>query len=297
MTLANSLSAGGLRCARYSRALLATLLSGLLLAGCAANTQTMVDLNDPEEQRVEPFQVFDNLYYVGAKWVSAWLLETSEGLILFDALYDDLTDITIDGIRKLGKDPNDVRYVIVTHAHFDHIGGARRFQDEFGSIVGMTEEDWQISEGEPIYRAYPKPKRHLAFGDRNTLTLGDTTLTFFKTPGHTTGVLSTLFDVRDGNRIHSAFMFGGVGLNFSGVERTQMYLDSVNRIKTIPGIAVNIPNHAESGEVFERNALLQQRQPGDPHPFVDADGFQAWLDELLVAAEAKMVEEKAAAGE
>jgi glyoxylase-like metal-dependent hydrolase (beta-lactamase superfamily II) len=123
-----------------------------------ANAQELSGQDNPEVQRVEPFQVFDNLYYVGAKWVAAWLLETDQGLILFDSLYGDLTDLVIDGIRELGFDPDDVRYIIITHAHYDHIGGARRFQEEFGSVVMMTEADWQMTEEDVFgYVSWSRP--------------------------------------------------------------------------------------------------------------------------------------------
>jgi len=281
---------------KYRPGLIAIVFS--LLSSVVSAQQTLSPQDDPALQRVEPFQVFDNLYYVGAKWVSAWLLETSQGLILFDTLYDGLVDNVIDSIRELGFDPDDIRYVVVTHAHFDHIGGAKRIQEEFGAVVLMTDEDWDIAEGEPIYRPYPKPLRPpFAIGDGDTLNLGEAQLSFYKTPGHTTGVLSTVFTVRDNGLPQTAFMFGGVGLNFSGVERTQMYIDSVKRIMTIPNISVNIPNHEGSGDVFARYQQLQQRQSGDDHSFVDPDGFDAWLDELLLNAEAKLVQEQAAAGQ
>ena len=120
-----------------------------------------VSQDDIEGQRVEPFQVFDNLYYVGSRSVSAWLLVSDQGLILFDSLYGDLTELAVEGIRKLGFDPDDVRYLIVSHAHYDHVGGARRFQDEFGAVVMMTEEDWNMTAEPPIYSEYPKPNRHI----------------------------------------------------------------------------------------------------------------------------------------
>lgn len=275
------------------------LALGLLLSLClnSVAAQELSENDDPEIQRVAPFQVFDNLYYVGAKWASAWLLETDQGLILFDTLYDDLTDFVIDGIRELGFDPNDIRYVVVTHAHYDHIGGAKRMQDEFGAVVLMTAEDWAMVEEEPVYREYPKPMRHLTVTDNGTVNLGRTGLRFVKTPGHTTGVASTRFTVYDDGFPFQAFMFGGVGLNFEGVERTEMYINSVKRLQQMDDIEVNIPNHASSGDVFERYELLKERQEGQPHPFIDPEGYSAWLDELLVAAEAKLVEEKAAAGQ
>ena len=255
--------------------------------------QEISQLDDPKFQRVEPFQVFDNLYYVGAKWVSAWVLETDQGLILFDSLYGELTDIAIDGIRDLGMDPNDIRYLIVIHAHFDHIGGARRIQDEFGAVVLMTDEDWQMTDEPAIYREYPKPIRHLTATHGGTLNLGREKLTFMKTPGHTTGVLSTSFTVYDNGYPHAAVMFGGAGLNFYGVERTQMYLDSIAFLQSLEGVEVNIPNHKDSGEVFERLEKLVLRGKDAPHPFVDPEGWTKWLDELLAAAEEKMADEQA----
>ncbi len=280
-----------------NRGLLLGLGFFLCLSLGSVSAQELSENDDPEFQRVAPFQVFDNLYYVGAKWVSAWLLETDQGLILFDTLYGDLTDLVIDGIRELGFDPNDIRYVVVTHAHYDHIGGAKRMQDEFGAVVLMTQEDWQMVEEDPIYREYPKPRRHLNVTDNGTVNLGRTGLRFVKTPGHTVGVASTRFTVYDDGFPFQAFMFGGVGLNFSGVERTEMYINSVKRLQQMTDIEVNIPNHAASGEVFERYELLKERQEGQPHPFIDPEGYYAWLDGLLLAAEAKLAEEQAAAGQ
>lgn len=278
---------------RFARSILPFFL--LLLLSTAAHGQDDSDRDDPEAQYVEPFQVFDNLYYVGARWVSSWLLVTDQGLIVFDALYGDLTDMVIDNIRALGFDPNDIRYLIVSHAHYDHVGGARRFQQEFAAVTMMTEEDWQMTTEPAVYRDYPTPVRHLTASNGSTLNLGRTRLRFMTTPGHTPGVLSTLFTVYDNGYPHSAFMFGGVGLNFSGVERTELYIDSVNRIQAIPGIEVNIPNHPQSGDVFERHARLLEREEGEPHPFVDPEGWSSWLETLLVDAEEKLAEERAAA--
>lgn len=267
-----------------------------LLLTSQLSAQELSTNDDPAVQRVEPFQVFDNLYYVGARWVAAWLLETEEGLILFDTLYGDLTDLVIENIRKLGKDPDDIRYVIVSHAHYDHIGGAKRMQEEFGAVVMMAEQDWQMVDQPHEFREFPKPMRHLSVSHNSTLNLGRARLNFYHTPGHTPGVISTQFTVYDAGYPHTALMFGGVGLNFSGVERTETYISTVKNLQTLPGIEVNIPNHPESGDVFARYEILRNRKDSDAHPFVDPEGFTAWLDQLLVMAEAKLVEEKTAAG-
>ena len=262
----------------------------LLLINSSWAQQDSID--DIESQRIEPFQVFDNLYYVGSKWVSSWLLVSDQGLILFDSLYGDLTEIVVEGIRKLGFDPDDVRYLIVSHAHYDHVGGARRFQEEFGSVVMMTEEDWNMTTEPPIYREYPRPIRHLSASDGSTLNLGRTRLRFFKTPGLTKGVLSTRFTVYDNGYPHDAFLFGGAGLDFTGMEQTELYINSVRKLMQLEGIEVNIPNHPESADVFERYEILQNRLDGDLHPFVDPESWAAWLDLLLLSAQAKMDNER-----
>lgn len=251
-------------------------------------------LHDPEQQRVEPFQVFDNLYYIGAEWVSSWLLVTDQGLIVFDAMYEGLTDLAIEGIRKLGFDPNDIRYLVVSHAHYDHIGGALKFQQEFSAVTLMTEADWAMIEEPAEYREYPKPIRHLSAIDGSTLNLGRTRLRFMQTPGHTPGVLSTIFTVYDNGYPHTAFLFGGAGMNFSGVDRAQMYIDSIERMQQLPDIEVHISNHPGSAEIFERRDMLAQRQDGDPHPFVDPESWSAYLDLRLLEGRRKLEEEQAA---
>jgi metallo-beta-lactamase class B len=145
-----------------------------------------------------------------------------------------------------------------------------------------------------IYQEYPTPIRHLAANDGSTLTLGREQLQFFETPGHTPGVLSLAFTVYDDGYPREAFMFGGVGLNFSGVERTESYINSVERLQKMRGVEVNIPNHESTAGVFARNERLKNRKEGEPHPFVDPDTYYAWLEELLVAAEQKLDQERAA---
>ena len=260
--------------------------------------------NDPVAQRVEPFQIFDNLYYVGIEWVSSYLLVTTDGLILIGSLYGDFIDNVTDGIRAVGFDPSDLKYVLVTHGHFDHVGGAARFQEAYGARVGMTEADWELAEQPPSDPRYEidVPVHDMVIADGDTLQLGDTEIRFYVTPGHTEGVLSMEFPVRDGGEEHRAFVFGGVGLNFDGVHRTNLYLDSVARIRRLAGeegnpVEVNITNHAGMGRVFERAEQLASRGPSDPHPFVDPQGFLDWLVELQRNAEHKLVVERELAGE
>lgn len=248
---------------------------------------------------VPPFKIFDNLYYVGNDGVSAYLLVTDKGIVLIDALYGKYTGNIPGAIRQLGFDVKDIRYILCTHGHFDHCEGAEEIQKLSHARIGMTEPDWQMAEGSvkaDYTSVHPNMKRDWVIRDGDSLVLGNTTLHFFETPGHTPGVLSIAFPVRDGSKVYKAFMFGGVGLNFEGVPRTEMYLKSVDRIMAMKGIEVNISNHPGPGKIFERAKLLSQRKPGELHSFVAPEQFQTWLVELKKDALKKLDEERKKAG-
>jgi metallo-beta-lactamase class B len=244
---------------------------------------------------VKPFKIFDNLYYVGNNLVSAYLLKTEQGLVLIDALYSVDTAYTIVAARQLGFTEKSIRYVLCTHGHFDHCEGAGFVKRMTGATIGMTEPDWQMAEGKlkaDYTSVNNKLSRDWVIHDGDSLRLGNTTIHFFQTPGHTPGVLSLRFPVYDGDKTYTAFIFGGVGLNFEGVARTEIYLQSVARIQQMSGIDVNVSNHPGPGKIFARANQLALRKAGDTHPFVDPAGFQAWLAALKQAAEQKLAEEK-----
>ncbi len=157
---------------------------------------------DHEGQRREPFQIFDNLYYVGLQRVGAHLLTTSDGLILIDTTFDNLAYQVLDNIRKVGFDPADIRYIICTHAHIDHAGGVKRIQEASGARVVMAEGDWglmEVAETSETFR-FPSVPREIVAREGDSITVGDTTIQLYLTPGHTPGVLTMRYDVLDGRR-------------------------------------------------------------------------------------------------
>ena len=251
---------------------------------------------DRSSQYVEPFQIFDNVYYVGIDWVAAYLIETGDGLILIDSLYGSWLPVLLNNIRELGFDPADVKYLINTHGHFDHAGGSALFQKVYGSRVVMTAEDWQVAQAKPELAAFymPTPRVDMVAEDGDTISLGDNTITLYKTPGHTEGVLSLGYTGKDGDDTHSILTLGGVGLNFSGIERTETYLDSYRRLQSMQdSFSVSLPNHQSMGRVFDRRDLLAQRQAGQAHPFVDKPVLNRDLASFIAAAESKLELEKA----
>jgi metallo-beta-lactamase class B len=267
-----------------SSRLMRSMFLGIFVA-LLAPAQSFAQGGDFNAQTRDAFKIFDNLYYVGVDLVSAYLITTSDGLIVIDTLFAASSDKLLNNIRAVGFDPEDVEYIFVSHGHGDHAEGAPLLKEATGARVGMAQADWEMTNQTP----------DMVITDGQSVTLGDTTITFYVTPGHTLGVLSMGFSVHDGDQTHNAFMFGGMGLNFSGVDRTEMYLDSVDRVQQMDGIEVSVTNHEGAGQIFARADRLASRRPDDSHPFVDPEAFYAWLDTLEENAEAKLIDERSAA--
>ena len=220
----------------------------------------------------EPGKVFDNLYFVGTKIHSSWALTTSEGIILLDTLYDYASEEAIvGGLKKLGLDPAAVKYVIITHAHGDHVGGAKLMQDRFGSRIVMGGPDWESIE--KSVNQYPdgKPKRDIVASDGGKVTLGDTAVTLALTPGHTPGTVSMFFQVKDGGRPLTVAYSGGTAFNFpNDVPHFDTYIASQRKMAELAGslnATVVMSNHSEFDNAVTKIKLQASRKAGEPHPF------------------------------
>lgn len=224
-----------------------------------------------------PGQAFDNLYYVGANWVSAWALNTSDGIILIDALNNEAEAAALieGGMRKLGLDPAQIRFVIVTHGHGDHYGGAQYLARKYKSRIVMSERDWRMTETRlefttPLWGA--PPKRDIAVNDGDTVSLGDTTVTLYLTPGHTLGTITPVFDVTTGGRQVRAMLWGGTAFNFGkDIPRLGSYIEATRRMGGVAKeqkVEVLLSNHAGYDGAIAKLAALRE-QPGlQPNPFV-----------------------------
>jgi metallo-beta-lactamase class B len=230
----------------------------------------------PADDRAPPMKVFDNLYYLGMKSVSAWALTTSDGIILIDTLNNPTEAETFieGGVRQLGLDPTQIKYIVITHGHADHYGGAQYLADKYKAELVMSEADWTFLEGPEARPARPDrgpiPKRGRAVKDGDRLTLGDTAIELYVTPPHTPGTLSLIFPLKDGAMSHVGGLWGGTAFNFEpNIENFTTYATSAERFARIAaekGVDVPLSNHPSYDDALIKMAALKSRTP-DKHPF------------------------------
>jgi metallo-beta-lactamase class B len=265
-------------------------------------------LNDREAQRIAPFKAFDDAWFVGVCWVSAWLLPTPQGHFLIDTLHEPHAAELLDNIRKAGFDPQDIRYVLITHGHFDHAGGAARLRRELKNArFVMTETGWSEAiaaasamAGKP--GAWDMIPRDIVGKDGDTWTLGGRTVTMLETPGHTLGTASYLYDVHDGARSYRAVTVGGLGLNaIQNARQVELYIESVGKLDRLASdgarpVQVHLTTHPFATELMEQRAVLARRNVGEPHPLVNGDALREQLAELERGARDRLAIERAKGG-
>lgn len=246
-----------------------------------------------------PFQIFDNVYYVGTEHVSSYVITTPGGLVLIDTTSADAVDGLLDNVRKLGFDPSEIEYVFITHPHNDHYGGAARIKEVTGATIGMSDEDWEFLEhlerraDRPEYQwtTNSAPARDRVIEDGEVIMLGDSAFRFYVTPGHTPGSLSMEYIVSDGAQHYRALTPGGLGFSY-GPEWNEAYINSFERLREMGNWDVVLSNHPfmVPGHLFTRMSELDgtERTDGATHPVVQGQAENnEWLDALLKIAREK----------
>jgi metallo-beta-lactamase class B len=235
--------------------------------------------NSPSAPELEPVRLFDNVYAVGNSEATVYAIATSAGIILIDSGYADRVEtVVIAGLKKLGLDPANVKYILLGHGHADHFGGAQYFQEHFGTKVATTAADWDLIDppNPPAGQAnssQSRPKRDMVIAEGQPVKLGDVTVTPIAIPGHTPGSLAFIFPVKDGRQTRTAGLFGGTILTVDRittpglkqyVQSIDHYLDAAKRLK----VDVELQNHPLFDMTPERLARLRTRKAGEAHPFM-----------------------------
>lgn len=249
----------------------------------------------PREQwYAAPVKVADNLYFFGQTEFSVWAVTTSAGIIIIDTIFDySVEEEVVGGMKKLGLNPADIKYVIVSHGHGDHSGGAKFLQDRFKARVLLSAADWDLLDRS----GGTKPTRDMIVTDGQKLTLGDTTLTMYITPGHTAGTISTIIPVKDRGQSHVAALWGGTLIGgLRSAEGFQTYINSAERFRDIAtkaGADIVLSNHTNYDSSKVKLPAVLKRGPNDPNPYIiGKDAVQRYLtvaDECTKASYAEFV--------
>ncbi len=241
------------------------------ISGAQSRVPSPPRTKEPWGWAAEPVKVFDNVYYVGNSNLNnqaAWAVTTSDGIIIIDTAFEYTVQEQIaNGLKKLGLDPAQIKYVIVHHAHGDRYLGAKYLQDTFKAHIIMSEADRNVIAQNTDSPAL-KPKKDMVATDGMKLTLGDTTISIYITPGHTPGTLSTLIALKDGSQRHLGYMLGGRGAEWEdyGVKyfpdaatAMRTWLASIRRFHDIAvkaGADPYLTIHPQHDKLFDTSSWL-----------------------------------------
>ncbi len=220
---------------------------------------------------LEPKKAFDDLYWMGTSSRSTWALTTGDGIIIYDTqgVYD-AEDVIVGGLKKLKLDPAKIKYVIISHAHANEVGGAKLLQERYGAHIVMGAGDWDLVDQSVNGFPTGKPKRDIVATDGMKITLGGRVVTLYLTPGHTPGTLSGIFQVHDDGKPLTVAYSGGTEFNFpNDVAHFDMYLASVKKFAALAaaaGATVIMGNQSQFDNAAWKVRMLADRKPGEPHP-------------------------------
>ncbi len=247
---------------------------------------------DKHEAYMEPFQVAGNLYYVGTRPASAHLVDTGEGLVLLDVGYQQTLYLVVNSIYKLGFRVEDIRLVLLSHGHIDHLGGARNLAELSGAktAIGLQDEDYangrrDLTFAKELGMIYDTPfQPDILLQDGDTLELGKTRIRCFHTPGHTEGTMSYLFNVSDGKREWIAGTHGGIGINtmsrqFLNAHGLPLALRDAFRAGLHrmheQHVDILLPNHQDQWDTLGR---YRRMLAGEKDVFIDETSWTGYLN-------------------
>jgi metallo-beta-lactamase class B len=261
---------------------------------------------------VEPGKMFDQLYYIGTRYLGTFAITTRDGIVLIDTLNStaDVKNIIEPGFKKLGLKMEDIKYVMMTHGLPDHWGGAKYIQDTYHPHIMMTAPDWAIVEApQPAGSKLPAPPaRDMVISEGQKLTLGETTITLYMAPGTTVGAPAMLIPVTDNGKPHLMSLMGGMGVP-RGLEQDSntpprnagllAYIQSAQKIKKMgqaAGADGVVSTHPDFEGTVAKLETMKTRKATDPNPWVlGKDGFARYMDVVYEVAKTVEAEAKDAA--
>jgi len=241
----------------------------------------------PWEYYIPAFRVFGNLHFVGNRNTSPWIVETSEGPILFDTSYPTMAHMQIQSIWEAGFDPRKIIAIFHTHGHYDHFGTTELIRQLSGAKVYLGADDAKMFRERPELALIPANSCPLSLftpdvevNDGDVFTFGDTTIRCVHTPGHCPGATSYFFPVTDGKQTLTCGLHGGAGMNaFSPafqekyqVNWRQDFFDGIEKVMN-EDVDIFLGNHTSQNQLVDKLPRMTE----DYNPFIDKSAWQAFL--------------------
>lgn len=264
------------------------------------NQQQLLQRNlggpDDQTKAFPPHRVIGNIYYVGTASLATFLVATPQGLILINSSYERNVPVIQKSVEALGFKFSDIKILLGSHAHGDHMEGDAAVKALTGAeVVAMAEDVPALERMRPGGKAHPIDR---VIHDGDTVTLGGTTLVAHLTPGHSRGCTTWTLKVTDSARIYDVVIIGSLGVNpgFQLVNNAEApgIADEFRRaFKVSRALPCDVPlaSHPAMYRLAQKYARLDK---GGPNPFVDPAGYQAELDlteamfQAVLAAQQKL---------
>jgi metallo-beta-lactamase class B len=245
----------------------------------------------PWKIAVKPFRVAPKVYFVGNSYVSAYLIDTEEGLILLDTVMFGSVYMTLEAIRTLGFDPHDLKHIMLSHCHPDHDGGAEAIRQYTGAEIWLSEIDAEFktftdkTDAESIYvRPSYAPTRF--YDDSKPMRFGSVTVQTRLTPAHTPGTTSFFItSPDDAGRPLTAAMHGGPGpisVNEAYMAKHCLTMDDLRKQFMEEGyeklrelhVDIELPSHPPLSGILDQVPADRM----DYRPMVDPGAWARFLD-------------------
>jgi metallo-beta-lactamase class B len=275
------------------------MLMAVLMSLSAPGRTSAVQADASWREPFNAFRIVGNVYYVGTRGLSSFLIATPDGHVLIETGLRSSVPLITANIERLGFKVSDIKILLTGHAHFDHVGGHAEMQRLSGARVIVMREDADalasgIDKSALGAEGWAPVKVDQALDDGDTVKLGGMTLTAHRTPGHTQGCTTWTTSVQQDGQTYRVVFAGSTSINdgvrFAGNTRhpaiAQDYARGFAFLKSLtPDIWL-----AQHPQVFGLEAKALRLKAGDqPNPFVDRAGYTSYIarSEQLYLAQLK----------
>jgi metallo-beta-lactamase class B len=265
------------------------LLAATSWAQGRGNATAGVDWNKP----FPAHKIIGNVYFVGSEQLGSFLITTPAGHILINSDYEETVPVIQAAVDKLGFKFTDIKILLGSHAHPDHMTGDALVKQLTGATVMAMEEDVPaLTNMRPVGKPHPIDR---VLHDGDTVTLGGTTLVAHLTPGHTKGCTTWALKTTENGKTYDVVIVGSVSLNAANLAGTPAYpniqedfIKSFRKLRSLPA-DVFLGSHTGFYRMTEKYARLEK---GEPNPFIDPAGYKALIDSAEKAFQTRVEELK-----